>query len=439
MSNAALCLVAVSAALSACGGNTRDFGGKQGAGGSIGGGGATQGGTSQGGASAHAGDRPSGGSSGELGGGGVTVTAGDGGAAGELASAGSGGEQPAIAGAGGEAGDLGASECTTGAKQCVGNAVQECVAGAWAEPLACAAATPVCTGAGVCGPPPSCKGLADTCGPGANAACCSSSIVPGGTFDRSNDANYPATVSDFRLDTYEVTVGRYRKFVSAYAQNMISNGAGKNPNNVSDPGWDGTWNALLPADAVALRTALKCSGTTWTDAAGSNENLPASCMTWYEANAFCIWDGGRLPTQTEWNYAAAGGSEQRQYPWSSPAGSVAIDCSYANYMGVSAGTDYCVSPGVGAPNRVGSESPKGDGKWGQADLSGNVDEWVIDWLGTYKNPCNNCINFATGIGRVLAGSAFNHSASALLTSYQGGNHDPSGRSANFGLRCARLP
>jgi hypothetical protein len=32
----------------------------------------------------------------------------------------------------------------------------------------------------------------------------------------------------------------------------------------------------------------------------------------------------------------------------------------------------CVLPGAGATNNVGSESPKGNGKWGQADLAGNV-------------------------------------------------------------------
>jgi formylglycine-generating enzyme required for sulfatase activity len=56
------------------------------------------------------------------------------------------------------------------------------------------------------------------------------------------------------------------------------------------------------------------------------------------------------------------------------ASSLAIDCSYANYD--YGGTAYCLAY-PGAANRVGSESPKGDGKYGQADLAGNVWEWTL--------------------------------------------------------------
>ena len=97
------------------------------------------------------------------------------------------------------------------------------------------------------------------------------SVVPGGTFYRSydnvtyTDKGYPATVSDFRLDLYEVTVGRFRKFVAGYPGNMPAAGAGKNPNNPSDPGWDAAWNAVsdagspvMPADHAALVSAIKC-------------------------------------------------------------------------------------------------------------------------------------------------------------------------------------
>jgi len=146
-----------------------------------------------------------------------------------------------------------------------------------------------------------------------------------------------------------------------------------------------------------------------------------NCIDWYEAEAFCIWDGGRLPTDAEWNYAAAGGTQQRAYPW----GSAAPDCTYANSSGC-----------VGGANRVGSESPKGDGLYGQADLAGNVWEWVQDWANLYTNPCNNCASTTVSSGRMLRGGGFDSLAAYLLSSLRNGNY-PSYRSHLGGGRCAR--
>ncbi len=146
-----------------------------------------------------------------------------------------------VTGEGGLGGEAGAAfECTPSTRQCVGNGVQSCSErGVWGDAVACPPSARVCADAGLC-VPPSCEGLPATCGPAGDDSCCSSPVIPAGTFNRGNDASYTATLNDFRLDAYEITVGRFRKFVATYSQNMTTSGAGKNPNNPSDAGWNGT-------------------------------------------------------------------------------------------------------------------------------------------------------------------------------------------------------
>jgi formylglycine-generating enzyme required for sulfatase activity len=282
--------------------------------------------------------------------------------------------------------------------------------------------------------PASCQSLASNCGPSSDESCCESPSVPGGTYYRSYDninagftsQAYPATVKPFHLDKYEVTVGRFRKFVEAYSPAMIAAGAGKNSNDPSDTGWDTTWNTALPTDSTALGYDVQCADNfqTWTDKAGPNENRPINCLTWFEAFAFCAWDGGRLPTEAEWNYVAAGGSEQRQYPW----GKGGPDDLHAVFCGAS----------CSAAENVGSKSPTGDGKWGHTDLAGNVYEWLLDWyeIPYPQVPCSDCANTLVTAGRVFRGGAFSSDAMGLLASARNGAWpgDPTG---GIGVRCAR--
>jgi formylglycine-generating enzyme required for sulfatase activity len=303
----------------------------------------------------------------------------------------------------------------------------------------------------------SCMGLARTCGVNRGDDCCNSPVVPGDfpaesyfrSYDFAGDSNSgdvsaPASVSDFRLDKYEVTVGRFRAFVHAGTGTQANppvSGAGAHLGIVGS-GWDASWNNNLPATADAFAARLKCDSTfqTWTDTAADNEDRPINCVSWYEAMAFCVWDSGYLPTEAEWNYAAAGGSEQRAYPWSKPAGALTLDASHASYE---VGSN-CVGdglPGCAITDLlvVGSK-PAGDGRWGQSDLAGNVVELLLDWNGAYPTPCTNCANLIPADFRVFRGGGFKDTAANLRT----GMRDffdafPASRAALFGVRCARPP
>lgn len=392
-----------------------------------------------GGLDASAGRAGTGSSGGQGGSGGISGSAGKGGAPGADASDGS---TDAAEGGGSDASDsaVDGDSATSSDASDSGTADGDGAAGSDASDERDAADAGCSTGsAGT--PGPSCTGLPATCGPNGNGDCCASSVVCGGTYNRSNDAAYPATVSDFRLDTYEITVGRFRKFVAAYTQNMIASGAGKNPNNPNDPGWDTAWNASLPADATALTASasgVQCAGAfqTWTSSAGVDENKPINCLTWFEAEAFCIWDGGRLPTEAEWNYAAAGGREQRVYPWGPtvPGADTKLavyDCHYGNDAGA------CTSVSNIAP--VGS-SVAGNARWGQADLAGNLWEWAQDWsTSPYSaGSCDNCANLIPSAKRVVRGGSFNNGSQFLPSAYRDGD-TPVHRGYDVGARCARTP
>jgi sulfatase modifying factor 1 len=312
--------------------------------------------------------------------------------------------------------------------------------------------------------PPSCArggpGLTD-CG-ASRESCCTSLEVSGGTFDRtySNDGGGPngegdpATVSSFRLDKYLVTVGRFRRFVDAWngsAGYRPPAGSGKHTHlnggnglaNSATPGtYETGWVAsddgrVAPTDANLTTACVDAAtfGATWTPSAEDQENLPINCVSWWEAYAFCIWDGGFLPSEAEWEYAAAGGSQEREYPWGSAdpgAGNqyAIYGCDQPNGSGSCTGVTN-IAP-VGAATR-------GAGAWGQLDLAGNLWEWNLDTYANYVDPCTDCAYLTAPSDAVTRGGLFDGPLSYLPASSRQGGSIPSIRIYGIGFRCSRAP
>jgi len=215
---------------------------------------------------------------------------------------------------------------------------------------------------------PDCTGVAATCGAAQNQNCCARHRVPPGHSTRRGLT--VGVLNLMEVDDYEVTVGRFRQFVSAYPPSLPEE-AGDGVGASFGFSWPEVWKAAAYELREELMISLRCSDEreTWTDDPEDNEALPITCVDWPHAVAFCAWDGGRLITFREWGYIAVGGDEERPAPW----GSAPADCEHANMFIREYG--YC-SGGDGAALRVGSKSPTGDGRWGQSDLFGNVAEWV---------------------------------------------------------------
>lgn len=226
-------------------------------------------------------------------------------------------------------------------------------------------------------------------------------LIPAGKFrmgtDRiKNDAVKPIHVvhiDAFYIDTHEVTVGEYERFIKESGHKK--------------PPWEAI-SEISPTD-----------------------QHPIVGVSWHDAMAYAKWAGKRLPTEAEWEKAARGGLMDRNYPW----GDAEPDSSLMNLEGRAVA--------------VGSHESNAFGLY---DMTGNVAEWCLDpWDEDFyanspkENPFAGTISIEETVKnykniqgqRVVRGSSFTQKASGSHMVAARYKAEAKVKGTYLGFRCAK--
>jgi hypothetical protein len=211
---------------------------------------------------------------------------------------------------------------------------------------------------------------------------------------------------------------------SRCVRSNLSSGSGADGTDGTADRTDGTGGAsggpTLDLTEVTVSAYAKCvdagectepdSGGQCNWGVAGREQYPVNCVNWDQSTDYCHWSGGRLPTESEWEFAATNGGATAD-PW----GTGDATCSVAVMN--DGGGDGC---GASRTWEVCAKSA-GNTRAGHCDLAGNLWEWT---------------STESGSDRVRRGGSYVEDASQVGAAARS-VHAPSYMNSDHGIRCLR--